>query len=176
MADFSGVIAEAQRLRGFPATAKQAVKRSVSTLGRRIPVEARRDIQEEYALKASRVNAGLTTRTTADSVVLTGSARAIGLIEFGGKWSGPKSAGATAGVFAGKGRHNYGGTFIAKGKSGNRQIFSRALVGGGKRAPRLPLETLYGPSVAGMLRKPGREARLTDIAENILSSESARLL
>lgn len=175
MPDFSPLIAEAQRLRGVTATGRAAVKRAAGTLARRLPVEARRDIQDEYAVKAATVTRYLDAQNTGDSVVLTGRARAVGLIEFGGRWTSVKSPGATAQVFVAKGRHTYGGTFIAKGKNGNRQIFSRSIVGG-KRAPRLPLHALYGPSVASMLRKGDRPTRLDDIAENILSSEIARLL
>jgi len=172
--DFSPLIAEAARLRGVTTNARTALKRAASTLARQMPVEARRDIQEEYALPAGRISKDLDATNTGDSVVLTGHARAVGLIQFGGRWS-PKSEGASAQVFAGQGRYVYGGTFIAKGLNGGKQIFSRSIVGG-KRAPRLPLHTLYGPSVASMLRKGDRPKRLDDIAENILSYEIARLL
>lgn len=175
MPDFSPLIAEAQRLRGVTANARTAIKRAAGTLARQLPVEARRDIQDEYALPAARISKDLDASNTGDSVVLTGRARAVGLVAFGGRWAGRKSEGASAQVFTGKGRHVYGGTFIAKGKNGSNQIFSRSIVGG-KRAPRLPLHTLYGPSVASMLRKGDRPTRLDDIAENILSSEIARLL
>lgn len=170
MVDFSGVIAEAQRLRGFPAKAKQAIQRSAATLKRRIPVEARRDIQTEYALPAARITQGLTANGTDTTVSLIGSARGVGLIAFGGRWRGRNSDGATAKVFAAEGQHNYGGTFIARGKNGNTQIFGRM------SKKRLPLKVLYGPSIASMLRKGRREDRLTDIAQDILSSEIARLL
>lgn len=175
MPDFSPLIAEAQRLRGVTSTARTAIKKAAGTLARRLPVEARRDIQDEYAVKASTVSRYLDAKNTGDSVVLTGRARAVGLVEFGGRWTNVKSPGASAQVFVAKGRHTYAGTFIARGKGGNRQIFERDFVNG-KRSPRLPIRTLYGPSVASMLRKGDRPTRLDDIAENILSSEITRLL
>jgi len=168
--DVSGILAEAQRLRGFPANAKQATKRAVGTLARRLPVEARRDIQNEYALPANRITQDLSAKTEDSAVVLTGYARPVGLIEFGGRWAGRKSQGATARVFVAEGQHNYGGTFIARLKNGNKQIVDRTT------KKRLPLKTLYGPSVASMLRKGQRESRLADLAQDVLSAEIARLL
>jgi hypothetical protein len=166
---------EATRLDAVRKGTKTAIDRAASTLVRRLPVEARRDIQNEYNLKASRISKDLKATKDATSVTLTGYARPIGLIEFSGKWRGRKSEGASAQVFAGKGSHNYGGTFIAIGRNGNRQIFDRGRIGG-KRAPRLPLKTLYGPSVASMLRKGDREERLADLSQSILAIEIDRLL
>jgi len=173
--DVSAILAEAQRLRGVATGSKSAPKRAASTLARALPVEARRDIQTEYNLQASRINGNISVANTGNAVVLTGYARPIGLIEFAGRWGGRKSQGATAKVFNAEGSHNYGGTFIARLKSGNKQIVSRSIVGG-KRAPRLPLHTLYGPSIASMLRKPDRQQRLDDFAVDKLASEINRLL
>ena len=169
------MVAEAARLRGLSSATSQALKRAAGTLARRLPVEARRDIQGEYALQAGRVTRDLSATSDVGAVVLTGKARAIGLVEFGGKWGGAKSPGASAQVFVAEGRHNYGGTFIAKGKNGARQIFDR-VPAGGKRAPRLPIKTLYGPNVAQMLRKGDRPKRLDDFAQEVLTAEITRLL
>lgn len=166
----SSFVRTAQRLSVIGKETKPAIARAVATLARNLPVEARRDIQNEYALKATRISQGLSTRRDDTSVTLIGSARGIGLIEFGGKWAGRKSAGAVAKVFTQGTSHNYGGTFIAVGRSGNRQIFSRT----GK--DRLPLKTLYGPSIAQMLRKGDRESRLADLAQATLAIEIDRLL
>lgn len=153
----------------------QAISRATSTLVRRLPVEARRDIQTEYNLPAGRISQDLSATKDETSVTLTGKARPIGLEAFSGRWGGPKSAGATAQVFVGEGAHVYAGTFIAVGASGNRQIFSRKIVGG-RRAGRLPLKNLQGPNVASMLRKGDREERLADFAQTTLSVEIDRLL
>jgi hypothetical protein len=161
---------EAARLARIGVDGDKALQRARSTLARRLPVAARRDMQDEYALKASRINDGLSTRTEADAVVLTGSKRGIGLIEFGGKWAGRKSDGATAQVRRTEGRGTYGGTFIAAGKSGNRQIFTRTT------KARLPLRALYGPSIADMLKNAPRRARLADFAQDVLAAEINRLL
>ncbi len=173
--DLSALARAAAGLRQTAAQARQTTQRVQGTLARRLPVEARRDMQREYALPARRLTEGLRTRREAEAVVLVGSKRGIGLIEFGGRWGGAKTPGASARVFASEAAHNYGGTFIARLRGGGRQIVSRAIVNG-KRAGRLPIGTLYGPSVAQMLRKSGRAERLADFAQATLAAEIARLL
>ncbi len=173
--DLSGQVRALQRLRDTPKKAEQAVQRARSTLARRLPVQARRDLQSEYALPATRIAQGLSVRATAESIELIGAKRGIGLIAFTGRWGGLKSAGASAQVFVDESRHIYGGTFIARGNGGNRQIFSRAVTGS-RRAARLPIRTLYGPSVAHMLRRAGRADRLADFARDRLAEEINRLM
>lgn len=172
--DLSGLLAIRNDLAQAPRAATQVMRRARATLVRRLPVAARRDIQTEYALKAARVMAGLAVRNDGDAVVLTGKKRGVGLIEFAGRWGGRKTAGASAQVHVGAGRTMRPGTFIAVGKNLNRHIFARAPLGGG-RAGRLPLMTQYGPSIAQMLRRPGRADRLADFAQSILAAEVDRL-
>ena len=171
----SPFLREATRLQAVQKGTAQAVGRAVSTLVRRLPVEARRDIQTEYNLPAGRISQDLSATSNESTVTLTGKSRAIGLEAFSGQWRGPNSEGASAKVFTGQGAHVYAGTFIAVGKSGNRQIFSRKIVGG-RRVGRLPLRALFGPNVADMLRKGDREERLADFAQITLSVEIDRLL
>lgn len=172
--DLAGLDDARNRLAQAGKDADLALKRARGTLVRRLPVEARRDIQTEYALGAIRIGRGLSVRVEADAVVLTGAKRGVGLIEFGGRWGGRRSAGATAQVHTGGGRTTRPHTFIATGASGNRQIFERATIGG-RRAGRWPIVAAYGPSVAQMLRRPGRAERLTDVAEGVLDAEIDRL-
>lgn len=175
---------EAERLAAIGKGSKPAVARAVSTLARRLPVDARQDIQTEYTLAATRISAGLSVRQGDGFVELTGSKRGVGLIEFGGRWGGRSTGGAVARVFTSAGQHIYAGTFIATGLSGNRQIFDRMRASPKQRMQkghyigqmRQPLKTLYGPSIAQMLRKGDREQRLTDIAQATLSDEVTRLL
>lgn len=171
----SGVLRETQQ------GAQRAVQRAKSTLRDRLPVEARRDIQGEYTLSASRIRAGLQARTTVDGVDLIGSGRGIGLVNFQGRWGGRKTPGAVAQTFSGEAPYSYDGTFIATGLNANAQIFDRIrghrrkMTAGnyvGKR--RDPLKVLYGPSVASMLRKPGRADRLSEFARTVLGAEIAR--
>ena len=155
----------------------KVVARAASTLSRRIPVEARRDIQTEYALTASRINKGLSARSTGATVELVASGAGIGLVEFGARQS---RAGTSVQVRVGN-RKTIKNAFIAVGLGGNSQVFRRV---GEKRKMRLgnytgrikqPIENQYGPSIAQMLRKAGREDRLADFAKQILSDEIDRL-
>ncbi len=159
----------ADRLRAVGKGMDAARTRAIGTLARRLPVQARRDIQAEFNLRASRINAGLSVRREDGAVVLIGAKRGIGLIEFGGRWGGRKTEGAVARVRKDEAPYVYAGTFIAIGRSNNRHIFDRE----GKR--RLPIKTLYGPSVAVMLRYPARRERLADFAQEIAASELDRL-
>jgi len=143
--------------------------RAIGTLARRLPVQARRDMQDEYNLPASRIAAGLSTRREEGAVVLIGRKRGIGLIEFGGRWRGRKAPGATARVRNSGGAETYAGSFIARMLGGNRQIVQR------ETRKRLPLRVLYGPSIADMLKNADRRARLGDFAQDIAASELDRL-
>ncbi len=173
--DLSALVRISRDLRATPAQAERVVQRARSTLMRRLPVAARRDIAEEYNLRAARIREGLRVTGGAGSVELIGSKRGVGLIEFSGRWAGPKSDGAVARVRMDEAPHSYGGTFIARGRSGNRQIFERPSIGG-KQAGRLPIAARYGVSIAQALRRPGRADRLAELGREIVAAESARLL
>lgn len=142
--------------------------RAVATLMRRLPVEARRDIQTEYNLKAARIRDGLSIRKTDVGVVLRGSARAINAAAFGARWS-RKWAGAKVRYRKDHATTVENGTFIATGKSGNTLVFKRA----GRK--RLPLVPVTGVSIAQMLKHGQRPQRLADYAAGVIASELARL-
>jgi hypothetical protein len=124
--------------------------RAVNRVSTSIITAQSRAVVQRLNLRVSRVKEAVRLKQRAKPdlprIVIEVQRRPIGLIEFGGRWRGRNSEGASAQVLRFEGRHTYGGTFIAIGRNGNRQIFSRKIVGG-KRAPRLPLKTLYGPSV-----------------------------
>lgn len=166
--DLSGVLKAADRYRSIAKNLPQAKQRAIGTLKRRLLTEARRDIQEEYNLPAGRIAQGLSVSANDDSILLTGKARGIGRINFGGRQ--PKGGLVTTQVFKQGGRETLPNAFIAKGLGGNTQIFQRTT------KKRLPIETLYGPSVAQMLRKQGRSDRLAEFARKILSNEIDRAL
>lgn len=153
-------------------------KRAVQTLRRRLPVEARRDIQAEYDVPAGRVRQDLGTREIPDGLRLTGYFRGIGLRNFRARQT---RRGVTAAPFRGR-RTLREGAFFAGLNSGNQQVVKRE---GPKRRMtsgryigkmRQPLETQYGPSVAQMLRKGRRPERLAEFAAGVLRSEVERLL
>lgn len=159
----------AARLAAIGSNLDTSRDRAIGTLARRLPVIARRDMQQEYNLRASRITDNLRSMRGDGYIQLTGSKRGIGLIEFGGRYGGIKTAGATAQVRRSGGREVYSGSFIATLRGGNRQIVER------ETKKRLPLHMYYGPSVAQMLRNKPRRDRLRAAAEEILDAEIARL-
>lgn len=141
--------------------------RALGTLARRLPVQARRDIRDEYNLKAARVRDGLSIRRPGDgSVVLRGSARGINLIAFSAKWS--KRKGVTARVLKGGAASARPHAFIARGRNGNTLVFER------RGKTRLPLDAQYGPSIGQMLKHGDRPQRLADYASSVVAAETAR--
>lgn len=172
--DIAGIRSQAERFRRIDSDAGKIVERAVGTLLRRLPVAARRDIQDEYNLAAGRITPNLSAVRGDGYVELTGKKRGIGLINFGGRWGGRKTEGAVAKVRNEEGATVYAGTFIANLRSGNRQIVERT-VEARRNKKRFPLRTLYGPSIAQMLRNAKRVERLTDVAQEIAAAEIDRL-
>jgi len=164
--DISNARRTADFLRNIPKNLEVLQARARATLARRIAVEARRDIQTEYNLPAARVNEDISVRQTSEFVELVGKHRPIGRINFGGSQG---NKGVTYQISKTGPRKTMSHSFIARGLSGNTQIFSRI----GK--PRLPIRAYYGPSVAQMLRKEGRPERLAELALAIFSTETDRL-
>lgn len=165
------------------ADAEKVVQRARATLARRLPVEARRDIQTEYALNATRIRSALSIRTDGDTVELTASGRGVGLINF------PNSGGRRRKEFRveikrGEGKRPWDdGTFIGTALGGSQQAFVRDVRAQPRRMTRgvntgqlkQPLLNQYGPSVAQMLRRPDRRERLAEVAGRILADEIERL-
>ena len=177
--DLTGIRRIAERVAETAKEADKAVARALVTLRRRIVPEARRDIQTEYNLKAARINAGLRASNITDGVELVGSKRGVGLIEFGGKAT---KTGATARVRVGGALSERPGAFVAPLLGGNTHIVERygkkrvMTAGRYKGKKRQPLSVEYGPSIAQMLRRPGRAEHLADFAQTLLASEIRRLL
>ena len=167
--DLRGLQNVIRRVAETPKKAEQAMQRSRSTVARRVKPFARRDIQAEYNLRAARIDQGLAVSQTQDTIVLTGAKRGVGEIEFAGRHS-RRQKGASSQVRKDKGRSIDPGSFIATLHGGNRQMVIR------DTKKRLPISVLYGPSIAQMLRRPGRAERIADFAQTVLSAEIARLL
>lgn len=155
-----------QALAAYPGKLVTVQKRTILTLLRKLPVEARRDIQAEYNIGAARVRKDLSIGIRGQGVRLTGHFRGIGLLNFGARQT---RTGVTASIFRGQ-RTQREGAFIATLRNGNRQVVKRA----GKA--RLPIETQYGPTVAQMLRKGRRPERLLDFARGVVRDEVERQL
>lgn len=168
--ELTGALDAAQQLSAIPGKIITAQKRALGTLRRRLGTEAKRDIGAEYNLKAGRIAEGLAVRNTADGIALIGRARGINAIQFRATWSPRMKGGARYAIKRGGSRAGHDGAFIATGKSGNRLVFERQ----GKS--RLPLQAVYGPSVAQMLKHGRRPERLAEFALRTLEKEQRRLL
>lgn len=173
-----GVDAVERALAQYPGKIAQIEKRAILTLQRRLPVEARRDIQAEYNIKAGRIRKDLGAYLLKDGVRVIGYFRGIGLLSFGARQT---RTGVTASVFRGK-RTLREGAFIARLLNGNEQVVRRegaprVMTKGryvGKR--RQPLVVEYGPTAAQMLRKGRRPEHLLDYARGLLGKEIDRQL
>jgi hypothetical protein len=162
-------------LRAYGSTVTSFPSRLTTFVARRLPVMARRDIQEEYLLSASRINEGLTVRRTNGVVELRGSGRGIGLVSFGATYSGPSSPGASVSVTRDGGRKTVNRSFIPKFKNPN-QVFKRKELASGLLVGRTPIVRLFGPSISQMLKKPERVERLTSLVLEGVQKEAFRLL
>lgn len=181
--DLSPLRAASASVGRLAADADKAVQRARATLARRLLVEARRDIQTEYALNATRIRSALSIRTDGDTVELTASGRGVGLVNF------PNTGGRRRKEFRvevkrGEGRRPWDeGTFVGTALGGSQQVFVRDFRAPKKRMTRgvnkgrmkQPLLNQYGPSVAQMLRRPDRRERLSEFAGRILAAEIERL-
>lgn len=152
-------------------------QRAIGTLQRKLPVEARRDIQREYSLSARRISKDLGVRVRGPEFTLTGYFRGIGLRNFQARQT---AAGVTSAVFLGQVRSLRRSAFLATLLPSNPHVAKRI---GEKRKMRKGnyigemrqhLQTQYGPTVAQMLRKGRRPERLADFARGVLADEIER--
>lgn len=175
---------ELARLRRVGADGDQTLRRATGTLLRRLPVEARRDMQQQYNLSTRRINFDQSARRAGESAIdLVGRRRKIGLIQYGARWD-RRSSGATVAIERGAGRSAWdgGGAFIAVGVSGNKHVFERF---GAKRRMqrgryeghmRQPISVQHFGSIADLLIDEARVSRLGDLAQAVLAAEIERLL
>lgn len=133
----------------------RASRRALVGVRRRFEPAAKRLIRASYNVKARDLGGKFRVRTYAEAdseyVGLDASTKALPLIEFGARWGGLKTPGATAQVRRG-GRKVYRSAFIAT-IGGKRHVLARQLMGDGtgKRYPRNQLRRLTGPSPAQMV-------------------------
>jgi hypothetical protein len=190
--DLSGLRSALEFARAAPARVDQVQQRARGTLSRRLLVEARRDIQQEYALPAQRIMQGLRVRNAGDGVELTGFKRGVGLINFRVR-GGLRGKPVQAAVRRDEAMSDRFGAFIARAPNGSQQVFVRASARtrgqyglkpekqettkgryAGTGIKREPLDVLYGPSVAQMLGRPERIERLTGFGQRIVRDEIER--
>lgn len=178
--DFSGLTREAGRLSKLDAAALARVEqRTLSTLARRLPVDAARLASEEIlALPRAKIRSGLSTTqggpSGARSVSLIGTRTRIKLKEFGAKYGGRKTQGATATLYRDRGVQLFEGTFAIKGRGAKGGIFQRI-----PDASRLPIVERAGPSVYRSITEGKHgdiKPDLRDMSVEVLRTEVQRLL
>jgi len=177
-ADLDGLLSASRNLSLLASRLPTLHTRAIGTLSRRLPVQARRDIQAEYQIGARRITQDLSSRTTDEGVRLVGRFRGIGLRNFAAR---PTKRGVTATIIRGK-RSLREHAFLGVGVNRNAQVFRRE----GPKRPmqqgryagkrRQPLVAEYGATAAQMLAKGRRPERLVDYARGVLAAESERLL
>lgn len=144
----------------------QATKRAVATTARRLEPLAKREVTATYNIPATKLQGKFSVTTTGDSIRLFASERRIPVIQFGGRWGGTSTPGATAQIERGGPQQVFAGAFISTVK-GLQSIRERR-IRGGKRAPRGPLIIIRGPSPRDMvlgIRKDQRGNVLNTISE-----------
>lgn len=177
--EMQGALAAGRELRELADQLPRLQERAIATLRRRLPVEARRDIQAQYNILAGRVRQDLSVRNRDDGISLVGHFRGIGLRNFRARQT---RRGVTSSIFRGAGRSLDPGAFMAPLTGGGVHAVERfgpkrVMTSGryvGKR--RQPLHVLYGPTLAQMLRKGRRPERLADYSRNLLRAEVDRQL
>ena len=157
--------------------------RVVGTLSRRIKVQARRDIQTEYNIKASTINDRLSVSHQFFDVRLKARATGINLIAFSARQT---SKGVSYAVKKGQ-RKTLAHAFIRSTRSGRGPFVWMRGDAGSKYTSSSPSKNQYngrhgypisqqfGPSVAQMLKHGDRPQRLADYASSVVAAELARL-
>ena len=177
--DLQGALAAQRNLGILAANLPLFQKRAIGTLRRRLPVRARRDIQDEYNIGMDRVNKDMAVRDTPQGLKLTGYWRGIGLRNFSAKRT---RKGISSVIFRGR-KDQDDGAFFARllgGGAGNLHVVERfgpkveMQAGRYKGKRRQKLQVLYGPTVAQMLAKGRRPERLAEYARGLLGDEIER--
>lgn len=178
--DFSGLTRAVDRLSKLDAAALARVEqRTLSTLSRRLPVEAARLASEQIlALPRAKVRSGLSAKqggpADARSVSLLGTRTRTRLKEFGARYGGRKTPGATATIYRDRGVQLFEGSFAIKGQGAKGGIFQRV-----PDAARLPIVERAGPSVYRAIAdgKHGDiKPDLREMSAEVLRTEAQRLL
>lgn len=146
-----------------------SVQRAFVGLQRRAGAAASQEVRGSYNVRASALRGRYRVETGAqgyrtgkrgrdDFLAIWASTRQISLLEFGGRWVGRKSAGATASIGVGESK-TYDGAFIATIK-GRKAIRVRSWDSAKqKRHGRGPVRILRGPSPFEMLSGADGNAR-----------------
>lgn len=178
--DFSGLTRQVDRLSKLDAAALARVEqRTLSTLSRRLPVEAARLASEQIlALPRAKIRSGLSAvlggPEGARNVSLIGSRKRIKLKEFGAKYGGRTTSGATATLYRDRGVQTFEHTWTMKSKGVSGGIFQRI-----PESSRVPITERSGPSVYRSITEGKHGDIKPDLREfsvGVLRTEVQRLL
>lgn len=178
--ELQGALASTRNLGAISGRLPYIQERAIATLRRRLPVIARRDIQQEYAIKAGRLRQDLSFRGIKDGLRLTGHWRGIGLRNYGARDLRKSGRGVSYRVFNGQRSirpHAFmatllgGGVHVVHREGPKRRMKKGRYIGKMKQ----PLVVDYGPTAAQMLRKGRRPERLVEAARGVLAAEMKRL-
>lgn len=183
--DFRGLARQAARLGELSApNIAQVQQRTLSTLARRLPVEASRLAADQIInLPRSLVRKGLSAKVAGPAgeryAVLQGSRARIALSLFGGaRYVGRRAPGAVAKPYRNEPLRTYKSSFTIKGRGIRGGIWSRPPAVVSVRSPRLIIQR-KGPSISRAIleRKHGDIIpALTEFGGRILRAEVERLL
>lgn len=187
--DVSALVRQAERLGTVTADRIAKVEqRTMSTVARRLPVEAARLASEKILnLPRAMVRKGLSARASgpagARAVTLTGSRTRIPLSRFGGRYGGRKTPGAVAQPYRDEPARTYKSTFAIKGRGIRGGIWSRLPKGAGDNKGRIDPNRFIiqrkGPSISRAIlqRKHGDIIpALTEFAGDVMRRELTRQL
>jgi hypothetical protein len=149
-----------------------AVQRATVGVKRRAGPAASRELRAGYNIRAGALRGKIEARESrsrfGDTIELWATARRTSLIEFGGKWRGPNSPGATAAIARGSSQ-TYKGAFIAT-IQGRRAVRVRSFNSAtGRRFGRGPVRILRGPSVFEMLSGIDGNGPSIKVGRNVLA-------
>jgi hypothetical protein len=158
-----GLAARIERLSRVSDNVGRDIRRALATQKRVVKAEAPRAITAVYNLTAARVRKSLKigeVDASTLSVTLTGGKAGIGLRQYGARALGRKSIGKKGTGFGD--RRGYGsGVSVKVLKAGQRERLKHAFIAKGlvfqrasREVKRLPIEVLFGPSVADHLNNP----------------------
>lgn len=188
--DFRGLARHAKRLGQLgPKAFAQVEQRTLSTLSRRLPVEASRLASEKILnLPRSLVRKGLSAYVAGPAgeraVVLSGSRERIPLSKFGGAYyGGRRTPGAVAQPYRDDAARTYASSFAIKGRGIRGGIWSRLPKNAVNNKNNIDRNRFIiqrkGPSISRAIleRKHGDIfPALSEVGSQVLRAEIARLL
>jgi hypothetical protein len=162
----------AQELASMPQKIPQAIASAFNKTIAKVKTSIARGIVDATTLKYGRVIDGTFTRKATKTNLYAGvsfKGRQIGAVNF--KTSKIRNRGFKVTMMKGDKPIHFKHAFVATGKSGNTQMFNRRKLGS-RIAARLPLDTIYGPSLGTIYRKhPKIEQAANELANATIRQE-----